>query len=78
MRSAFRVVSVNNLDHDLLVITWQVKFYFNCCLGMGGSSSCQIFGAVSTALKWIAKHKFACSHLVHILDDFLFFVGETF
>ena len=37
---------------------------------MGGSSIFQIFEAVSTALQWISKHKFACSHMVHILDDF--------
>ena len=77
LRSAYRVVPVNCLDHDLLGFTWRGKFYYGRCLCMGGSSSYQIFEAVSTALQWIAEHKFGCSHMVHILDDF-FFVGESY
>ena len=77
LRSAFRVVPINRLDQHLLGFTWEGKYYFDRCLSMGSSSSCQIFEAVSTALQWIAEHKFGCSDMVHILDDF-FFVGYTY
>ena len=77
LRSAFRVVPINRMDHDLLGFTWQGKFYYDRCLCMGGSSSCQNFQAASTALQWIAEHKFGCINMVHILDDF-FFVRESY
>ena len=48
LRSAFRVVSVNSLDYEILGFTRHGKIYFNRCLSMGGSSSCQIFEALST------------------------------
>ena len=36
---------------------------------MGGSSSCAIFEAFSSALEWLSKHLFHASSVVHILDD---------
>ena len=46
---------------------------------MGGSSSCRIFEAVSSALQWIAEQKFGSLSfvMVHILDDFCF-VGSNY
>ena len=39
---------------------------------MGCSSSCAIFEAFSTWLKWLSLYKFKASTVLHILDDFLF------
>ena len=39
---------------------------------MGCASSCKIFETCSTALEWVAKCKLGCSHVIHILDNFLF------
>ena len=39
---------------------------------MGCSSSCAIFAAFSTALEWLAMHRFGASCVLHILDDLLF------
>ena len=49
-----------------------MKFYFDTCLPMGCSLSCNIFETFSTALEWIAKNKLHASAVIHILDDFLF------
>ena len=46
-------------------------FYYDSCLPFGASSSCAIFEAFSTALGWVARHKYRIEHIVHILDDFL-------
>lgn len=70
LRNAFRLVPVSPQDYELLGFSWQGSNYFDRCLSMGGSSSCKIFEAVSSALQLIAEHKFGCSNMVHILDDF--------
>ena len=38
---------------------------------MGCSSSCKTFEIFSTAVEWIAQHKFNIDKLLHLLDDFL-------
>ena len=38
---------------------------------MGCSSSCKTFEIFSTAIEWIAQHKFNINKLLHLLDDFL-------
>ena len=45
-------------------------YYFDRCLPIG--SSCVFFKAFSTALEWLALHRFGASGVLHILDDFLF------
>ncbi|XP_062586589.1 uncharacterized protein LOC134248181 isoform X1 [Saccostrea cucullata] len=70
--SAFRIIPVHSLDHELLGIQFQNKFYFDKCLPMGCSISCSIFETFSTALQWIACNKFGVPNMLHILDDFLF------
>ena len=77
LRNAFRLIPVSPQDYKLLSFSWQGGYYFDRCVNMGGSSSCKIFEAVSSALQWIAEHKFDCSNMVHILDDF-FFAGSTY
>ena len=72
IKSAFRIIPIAPRDFPLLGIEWQGKFYFDKCLPIGCSSSCQIFETLSTGLEWIAAHKLHASAVIHILDDFLF------
>lgn len=72
IKSAFRIIPIAPRDFPLLGIEWQGKFYFDKCLPMGCSSSCQIFETLSTGLEWIATNKLRASAVIHILDDFLF------
>lgn len=72
IESAFRIIPIHPDDHELLGFKWKGKFYFDTCLPMGCSSSCQIFESFSTAVEWITLNKLGCSHVVHVLDDFLF------
>ena len=53
-------------------MTWDNQFYFDVCLPMGLSSSCQVFEACSSSLEWISVHRFDASGVLHILHDFLF------
>ena len=48
-------------------------FYFDKCLPMGCSVSCQLFETFSTAIQWILTSKLGLPHMSHILDDFIFF-----
>ena len=72
IKSAFRLVPVHPDDHYLLGFKWQGKYYYDKCLPMGCSSSCQIFEEISSALQWVATHKLGMPAVVHVLDDFLF------
>ena len=72
IKSAFRIIPVSPNDFPLLGMEWQGKFYFDKCLPMGCSSSCNIFETFSTALEWIAMNKLNASAVIHILDDFIF------
>ena len=72
VKSAFRIIPIHPNDYSLLGMKWQNLFYFDRCLPMGCSSSCAIFEAFSTALEWLAMHRFRASGVLHILDDFLF------
>lgn len=76
IKSAFRIIPVHPDDHPLLGMTWENLYYYDRCLPMGCSSSCAIFEAFSTALKWIATHRLGASSVLHILDDFLF-IADT-
>ena len=72
VKSAFRIMPIHPNDYALLGMKWQNLYYFDRCLPMGCSSSCAIFEAFSTALQWLARHRFGASGVLHILDDFLF------
>jgi hypothetical protein len=39
---AFRIIPIHPSDYYLLGFTWNNYFYFDRCLPMGASSSCQI------------------------------------
>ena len=64
IKSAFRIIPVSPHDFPLLGMEWQGKFYFDKCLPMGCSSSCNIFETFSTALEWIAMNKLNASAFI--------------
>ncbi|XP_077977132.1 uncharacterized protein LOC144432735 [Glandiceps talaboti] len=72
IRSAFRIIPVSPKVQHLLGLSWEGKFYYDRCLPMGCSASCQIFESFSTAMEWISLHKYGAMVVIHILDDFLF------
>ena len=72
IQSAFRIIPINPIDYPLLGFKWKGYYYFDKCLPMGASSSCQIFEAFSTALQWIIENYIPNTKVIHVLDDFLF------
>ena len=76
IEDVFRIVSIHPLDHHLLGFHWRESFYYDMCLPMGASSSCQIFETLSCALQWIMENVFKAAGISHILDDF-FFIGPA-
>lgn len=74
IEDAFRIIPIHPSDYHLLGFIWEGQFYYDKCLPMGASSSCQIFESFSKALQWVMVNVFHASGMSHILDDF-FFVG---
>lgn len=74
IKDAFRIIPVNPKDYHFLGFTWKGQFYYERCLPMGASSSCQIFEKLSTALQWVMLNKLEAGGMSHMLDDF-FFIG---
>ena len=72
IKSAFRIIPIHPADYSLLGMKFDNLYYFDRCLPMGLSSSCNIFEAFSTALEWLSVHRLGASSVLHILDDFLF------
>ena len=72
IKSAFRIIPIHPADYSLLGMKFDNLYYFDRCLPMGLSSSCNIFEAFSTALEWLSIHRLGASSVLHILDDFLF------
>ena len=72
IKSAFRIVPIHPSDQHLLGFKWQGKYYFDRCLPMGCSASCNIFEKLSTALQWAAQQRMHDVEMLHVLDDFLF------
>jgi len=72
IEDAFRIICVHPSDYFYLGFTWNNLYYYDRCLPMGASSSCQIFERFSCALQWIMEHKYHAAGMSHIIDDFLF------
>ena len=72
IKSAFRIIPVHPEDRHLLGFKWKGNYYFDNCLPMGCSSSCQLFECFSTALEWIVSNYLPKVGIIHVLDDFLF------
>ena len=73
IKDAFRIIPIHPNDHKLLGFSWQGKFYYDKCLPMGCSVSCQTFELFANALQWILMSKLHVQFMSHILDDFIFF-----
>ena len=59
-------------DYHLLGFTSQENFYYDKCLPMGCSTSCQTFEEFSQAMQWMLQNHFKISGISHISDDFIF------
>lgn len=73
LQDAFRIIPIHPDDYRLLGFQWNSKFYFDKCLPMGCSTSCQVFESLSQSLQWILINKLGVLYTTHILDDFIFF-----
>jgi hypothetical protein len=52
-----RLLPIHHDDHHLLGSTWEGKYYYDTCLPVGCSSSCQLLQTFSTDLHWIEEKK---------------------
>ena len=73
LKDAFRIIPIHPQDYRLLGFVWEGSYYYDKCLPMGCSISCQIFESLSSSIQWILTQKLAVSLMSHILDDFIFF-----
>ena len=74
IEDGFRNIPIHPSGYHLLGFSWNGAYYFDKCLPMGASSSCQIFEKLSTALHWTMINKYKASGMSHLIDDF-FFIG---
>ena len=72
IEEAFRLLPIHPDDYHLLGFYFDKKIYFDKCLPMGCSSSCNLFEKLSCALQWYVSRHFPHSGISHILDDFIF------
>ena len=70
IQKAFRLLPVRPDQRNLLGMVWEGSFYFDCCLPMGASSSCQLFERFSSAVEFMANKR-GVRYINHYLDDFL-------
>ena len=73
LRDAFRIIPVSPASYRMLGFFWKGRLFYDKCLPMGCSISCQTFELLSQALQWIMIHKLSVQFTSHILDDFIFF-----
>lgn len=71
IEKAYRNLPLAPTAYHLFGFKWNNLFYYDKCLPMGCSSSCQIFEQFSTAIQWIGKNDMPSGLIFHILDDFL-------
>jgi len=69
---AFRIIPLHPSQYNLTGFEWEGLYYYDKVLPQGCASSCKIFEAVSTALKWILTNLFNVNNICKILEDFLF------
>lgn len=72
VEDAFRIICLHPADYYLLGFTWNNLFYYDKCLPMGASSSCQIFEKFSSSLQWVMENKYHAAGVSHVIDDFIF------
>ena len=71
VKSAFQLIPVSPSEYRLFGFKHQGWFYFDKCLQMGCSSSCNMFECFSCAVEWTAHNKYGISRLTHYLNDIL-------
>lgn len=67
LQDAFRLIPIHPTCHRLLGFIWNDKYFYDRCLPMGCSTSCQTFEKLSKALQWIPSQKFSVTNMSHIL-----------
>ena len=72
IEKAFRIIPISPSDYKYLGFLWASKYWYDKCLPMGASTSCQTFERFSCALQWIMINHFSAEGMSHILDDFIF------
>ena len=72
IQNAFRLIPIHPNDQNLLGFSFKNQYYYDLCLPMGCSSSCQIFERFSDALLFIFKKSHPNASVIKYLDDFLF------
>ena len=68
---AFRIIPLHPSCYHLMGFYWE-GYWYDRCLPMGCSQSCQIFERFSSAIQWVLLNKFNIKYTVKVLDDFLF------
>ena len=72
IEDAFRIMPIHPKDYNLLGFMFREKIYYDKCLPMGCSTSCQTFEKFSQAIQWLLQNHFKIAGISHILDDFIF------
>ena len=72
IEDVFRIMPIDPNDYHLLGFTFGRQYFYDRCLPMGCSTSCQTFEKFSQALQWLLINHFKISGITHILDDFIF------
>ena len=67
---AFRNQSMHFDELALLGFKLHGKYFINCALPFGASSSCAIFEKVASACQWIVSNETLYYYISHFLDDF--------
>ena len=60
VNDAFRIIPISPIDYRLLGFKFKEQFYFDMCLRMGCSASCQTFESLSQAALWLCL-RMGCS-----------------
>lgn len=68
---AFKIIPIHPSLWPFHGIKWDLQYYFYNKLVFGSRSSPKIFDTLSTAVCWIARHRFGIHNILHLLDDFL-------
>jgi len=69
---AYRNLPLRVQEYHLFGFKWKQLYYFDKCLPMGCSSSCQIFERFSSSLHSIDQFGMPDGLVFHILDDFFY------
>lgn len=74
--SAFCLLLLHPSAFNSLAFQFQGEFYFDRCLSMGCSLSCQYFKLFPSFVEWVVSCRTGSDTLLHYFDDFLF-IGKA-